>query len=274
MSGATNTAANANAYGSMSEGSGYGSGSSNSMANSDLGQDERIKAEEKLMNDVKNIGTGELPKEEREKVVAQARKILMQTPGKDKKIMGLSMLAAQVARAGDKELASEIMRDAERLVNPSPKNAQDFMFTWMLASGYAESDPDKAFPILEDAIMRANNLIAAFITVGEFVDVAEEMISDGEVQVGAFGGQIVRGLTKELGVADSTMRSLTRADFAKTRALTNRFDRAEVRILAKMLVLRAVLGGESKTGIESDVMTSTSPMVSVPPPPPRRRRPN
>lgn len=199
-------------------------------------------AEQKLMEDVAKMGKGELPKEEREKVVAQARKILLQGEGRDRQITGLSMLAGQVARAGDKELAAEIMRDAESLVNPYPKNYQDFIFTWMLATGYAESDPDKSFPILEDAIGRANDLISAFVRVGEFIDVTEEMISDGEIQVGAFGGGMIRGLSKELGVAETTLNTLAKADFVKTKALTNRFDRPEARVLAKMLVLRSVLG--------------------------------
>ena len=115
----------------------------------------------------------------------------------------------------------------------------------MLASGYAESDPAKAFPILEGAIGRANDLIHAFIRVGEFIDVTEEMISDGEAQVGAFGGGMIRGLSRELGVAEATLATLIKADFGKTKALTNRFDRPEVRILAKMLVLRSILGKKS-----------------------------
>lgn len=166
----------------------------------------------------------------------------MQTAGRDKKILGLSMLAAQVAKMGDKELANEIMRDAERLVNPAPKNYQDFMLMWMLASGYASVEPEKAFPLLEDTIGRANETLAAFVKVGEFIDVAEEMIQDGEVQVGVFGGQMVRGLTRELGMADATIQVLAKADFGKTKNLTNGFDRTEIRVLAKMMVLRAVLG--------------------------------
>lgn len=214
--------------------SGYG--------NTNANVDPRIAAEEKLMADVQKIGKGELPKEEREKVVAQARKILIQEKSKEKQIMGLSMLASQVAKAGDKELASQIMRDAESVVNTQPKNYQDFMHTWMLAAGYAESDPEKAFPILETAIGRANELIHAFVKVGEFIDVTEQMISDGEAQVGAFGGGMIRGLSRQLGVAEATLATLTKADFGKTKALTNRFDRPEVRVLAKMLVLRSVLG--------------------------------
>jgi hypothetical protein len=202
----------------------------------------REKEERQIVEDVKKLEKRELPQEEREQIITQARRIIMQTAGRDKKVMSLSMLASQVAKFGDKDLAAEIMKDAEAVVNPAPKNFQDFLLSWLLASGYANSDPDRAFPILEETIGRANETLSAFIKVGEFVDVAEEMIQDGEVQVGAFGGEMVRGLTRQLGLADSTIQVLAKADFNKTKNLTNRFDRAEIRVLAKMMVLRAILG--------------------------------
>jgi len=161
-----------------------------------------------------------------------------------------------VAKAGDKELAAEIMKDAASLVNPNPKHYQDFIFTLMVAAGYAESDPEKAFPILEDTIGRVNDLIYSFVKIGEFIDVSEEMITDGEAQVGAFGGGMIRGLGKELGVAEATISTLVKADFAKTKALTNRFDRPEVRVLAKMLVLRSVLGKKAETPIVEATKTA------------------
>ena len=213
-----------------------------SNSNSIVEVSEQPSEGDQLEQDIQKLSKGELPKEERERAIAQARKILMQTQARDKQIVGLSMLAGQVAKAGDKELAAEIMRDAERLLNPNPKNYQDFIMTWMLASGYTETDPDRAFLILEETIGRANTIISAFVQVGEFIDVTEEMISDGEAQVGAFGGGMIRGLGKELGIAEATIDRLARADFAKTKALTNRFERPEVRVLAKMLVLRSVLG--------------------------------
>ena len=236
--------------------------SSNSMSNSDriveapMPPPEEPSEGEILEAGIEKLMKVELPKEERERAIAQARKILMQTQGRDKQIAGLSMLAAQVAKAGDKELAAEIMGDAERLVNPNPKNYQDFILTWLVASGYAETDPDRAFLILEDAIGRANTIISAFIQVGEFIDVTEEMISDGEAQVGAFGGGMIRGLGKELGIAEAAIDRLVHADFAKTKALTNRFDRPEVRVLAKMMVLRTVLGKKAAppTPVNMDVL--------------------
>lgn len=212
----------------------------------DSAREARAGAEEKLYDDILGLSAKKPPREDRDKIVARARKILLETPGRDKKITGLSVLAGQVAQMGDKELAAEIMKDAASFVNPSPKNYQDFLLTWMLASGYAAVDPDKSFAILDDTIGRANETISAFVKVGEFIDVSEEMIQDGEVQVGAFGGSMIRGMTRELGIADTTIQALAAADFGKTKALTNHFDRPEVRVLAKMLVIRSILGEKGK----------------------------
>lgn len=225
---------------------------SNSNGRAERERQERERSEAEFAENVEKLGNKQLSKEEREKVAEQARRILMSTPGRDKKILGLSALAATIARAGDKELAAEIMKEAQALVNPMPKNYQDFLLTLMLATGYAESDPARAFPLLEDTIYRVNDTLAAFIKVGEFIDVAGELIQEGEVQVGAFGGSMIRGLTGELAMADATLKTLARADFKKTRDLTSRFDRSEVRILAKMMILRAVLGEKKQETKETE----------------------
>jgi hypothetical protein len=194
--------------------------------------------------DVASKLTRELPAAERDRVIAESRKIIAETPGRERKVAALCFLAARVKQAGDQELAAGILKDAASFVNPEPKNYRDFLLTWALATGYASADPDMAFTLLGDTISRANETINAFIKVGEFMDPTGEIIEDGEVQLGAFGGNMVRGITGELGQADLTIQMLARADFGKTRDLTNKFDRPEVRVLAKMLVIRAVLGSK------------------------------
>jgi hypothetical protein len=231
-----------------SSGIGLGSGTGSGQSPAEKERAAREEAEREAMEGVAKLGQKDLPKEEREKIVAKAREMIAKTTGRDKKIAGLSMLAASVAKAGDKQLASEIMREAATLVNPQPKTYLDFMYSWMLASGYAVAEPDKAFPVLDDAIFRVNDLISSVVRIAEFIDVNEEVIADGEFQVGAFGGQMIRGMTGSVGMADSTITSLIDADFEKTKALTNRFERAEVRVLAKMMILRSVLGKEAKPG--------------------------
>jgi hypothetical protein len=203
---------------------------------------ESTENREDFLKNADKLADKKLSKEEREKIINQSRQTISKLKNREQKLFALSALASQVAIMGDKELAAEIMNEARGMVNLQPKNYKDFLGIWMLASGYAQSDADKAFPILDDAIGRLNETITAFIKVGEFIDINEEIIEGEEVQVGSFGGELTRGLLGELGVADSTLKSLAVTDFAKTKALTNRFDRLEVRILAKMLILRAVLG--------------------------------
>jgi hypothetical protein len=207
--------------------------------------------EKKMFDDVAKVGSGKLTAEQRDKIIQQSRATIMSMPSREKKVTGLALLAAQVAKAGDKDLAAELMRDASSFVNPQPKNYQDFMLTWLLATGYASVDPDHSFSILDDTVNRLNDLIGAGLKLAEFIDVAEEIISDGELQVGAFGGSMVRGVTSQLGAADSTIQTLTKADFDKMKGVTNHFDRPEIRVLAKMLVLRAVLGNKQPATVKS-----------------------
>ncbi|MDQ3179846.1 MAG: hypothetical protein M3Q33_04930, partial [Acidobacteriota bacterium] len=213
---------------------------------------EKENAQGKLIEDVHNLGTRQLSKEEGEKIIGSARKIIAAIKEPTQKLFALSALASQVASAGDKELAVQIMDEARAFVNPQPKNYQDFMQTWLLAAAWAQVDAGKAFPILEDTIFRLNDTISAFVKVGEFMDVRGDIIEDGEVQIGSFGGSITRELTRGLGQSDAIIRPLAIADFARTKALTNKFDRQEVRILAKMLVLRSVLG-DKKAKDESEI---------------------
>ena len=213
-------------------------------------QAEIKKQEEQLLKDVQNLSAKQFSKEERGKIVSEAQQSISKMKGSEQKILALSVLASQVVQMGDRELASKIMDDARKLVNSEPKNYREFLQTWLLANGYAQVDADKAFPILEDAILRINDSISAFIKVGEFMDVNAEIIEDGEVQVGGFGGGMTREMLGSLGAANTTLQSLAIADFARTKALTNKFDRLEARILAKMLILRAVLGDKQKAATE------------------------
>ena len=204
-------------------------------------------AQEKLSDNISKLGTKQLPKEERERVFGQARKIIAEMKDPTQKLAALSGLALQINAAGDKELAVQILDEARTTLTPAPKNYVDFMQTWILAGGYAQVDSEKAFPVLEDAIFRLNDTIGAFVKVGEFMDVRGDIIEDGEIQVGSFGGSLTRELISGLGQSDTTIRSLALADFARTKSLSNKFDRMEVRILAKMLVLRAVLGNQKNS---------------------------
>ncbi len=208
--------------------------------------------EERLSENLQSLAAKKLSDEERKAVIEQSKKIIAEIPDRERKFMALAGLASQVAQSGDQETAAAIMTDARNFINLQPKNYRDYMQIWMLTSAYAQADPDKAFPLLEDTIFRLNDTIAAFIKIGEFMDVSDEIVVDGEIQIGGFGGEISRELVRNLGSSDATVRNLATADFKRTKALSEKFDRQEVRILAKLLILRAVLTDKKTAAQEKE----------------------
>jgi hypothetical protein len=232
----------------------------------DVAEDEmRLSPEEKarraaeeakssLFESLQTADEKKLSDEEKSKFVAEARKIIATMDEPLEKIAALSGLAFKVKQLGDKKLASELMDEANLLVSQQPRNYMEFLQVWLLAGGYATVDAEKAFPLLEDTVFRLNDTIAAFAKVAEFMDMSDEIISDNEVQIGSFGGSLTRDLTRTLKNADVVMENLARADFARTKMLADRFDRTEVRIFAKMLILRSILGGKKTNDASGDMM--------------------
>ena len=215
----------------------------------------KAKPEEETFETLKNLETKKLSDEERAKAIAEAGKMIEKIEDPNAKMMALSGLAVQIRKSGDKDLALEIMKQAESFVNQTPKSYVDYVQMWMLAGSYAQIEPDKSFPILESAVLNLNDTISAFIKVAEFIDTNGEIMEDGEVQVSGFGGGgITRELTGVMVMSGPTLKNLAEADFNRTRNLTNKFDRTEVRILAKMLVLRAMLGEKTKTEADSGMV--------------------
>lgn len=213
------------------------------------------------------FGKGKMPEAEREKFIAQIRQQIAKTEDPTAKITMLSLFAAQMSKMGEQETALQLMKEAESFGAQYPTNYLDYMQNWMLASGYAQVSPEKAFPILENSIYRLNETVSAFVKVGEFMDVGGEIIENGEVQVGSFGGGMTKDLLRGLGQTNNALEQLAKADFPRTKNLANRFDRPELRILARMLILRAVFDNRKneKEIIKSDaaVKTVTSQPIKV-----------
>ncbi|MDQ3635566.1 MAG: hypothetical protein M3405_13810, partial [Acidobacteriota bacterium] len=134
---------------------------------------------------------------------------------------------------------------------------------WMLVGGFSEIDAEKAFPMLENMIYRLNDTISAFVKVGEFIDVSGSMIQNGEVQLGMFGGRLAKDFMKTLNNSDKVLLNLAQVDFNRAADLANKFERPEVQIMAKMLILRSILENKVEQKKQSDVpkgvLTSSPP---------------
>ncbi|MGI8544974.1 MAG: hypothetical protein ACR2MD_16055 [Aridibacter sp.] len=226
---------------------------------------EKRKKQEGLIKELGNLQVLKLPAEERKKFIEKARQIVLTMNDPNQKIMALNLLAVQVKQLGDLELASDLISQANSLVNPQPVNYMDYLQTWMLAAGYAELDVEKAFPILENTVYRLNDTISAFVKVGEFIDVSGSMVQNGEVQLGMFGGRLSKDLMGTLNNYEKILFNLAEKDFDRTRDLANKFERPEVQIMAKMLILRSIL--EKKIEKKEEPEIPKGEVTSSPPEP-------
>lgn len=214
---------------------------------------DNLTEEQKLLKELNGIEAEELPDEKRQEIAAKARTAAdsAQTPAA--KIGILTTAAAVLKKLGDQTLADDLVNEALGHVTSNPRNYEDFMNIWILAGGLVEVRPDIAFNRLEDAVFRLNDVVNAGITIAEFIDVDGDIIQDGEVLIGAFASGMTADMSRILVSGNSVVLGLAENDLARTRALAEKFDRAEIRILAKTLVLAVVLGdrsGPDQSGID------------------------
>jgi len=217
---------------------------------------KKLSEDRKSLEVFSKLSGGKLPPEEREKVLAEARKTIARLRDPRDKVIALSAIATGVV-SSDKPLALDLMREADRIAPIYPKNYADFMVVFAVASGYAMVDPEQAFPRIEALIASTNEIINAGMKIGEFIDVSGEMIQDNELKIGAFAGPMSAGLMSGMSIADMPIRKLADFDLDRTRALADRFERPEARVLAKLLILRAYAK-------KFDMNTATPDMDAVP----------
>ncbi len=208
--------------------------------------------EEQLTANGQKLGTA--TPEERRRLIDDSKRMAAKLRGTDRKIAALGLLAVQAAKAGDKKLANDLMSDARSLLTPDPRNYQDFINIWIFASIYAQIDARESFPLVEDMAYRLNDTIEAFVKVGEFIDNRGDILRDGEIQTGGFGGSMARGLPITLPGVEPTLRSMAAADIDRTKQLPDRFQRPEVRILARMLLINAVMPRKAQKEVPAEEM--------------------
>ncbi|HUF02675.1 MAG TPA: hypothetical protein VMM38_00715 [Aridibacter sp.] len=177
----------------------------------------------------------------------------------------LTKIAAYVAvtnrleQLGQKEAASEVLNEAFRSVTANPRNYQDFLQTWTLAGALVERQPERAFAIIEDLVFRLNGVVANFHGFAEFLDSNGEILDEGELQFGGFGGGMMNQMMRTLDSNGLIVRKLADTDLARTRALTERFDRPEIRVTARLLILKSFVSEEEPEEEDPDVVPVSSP---------------
>lgn len=166
------------------------------------------------------------------------------------RITKIKKLAFYAGLSGDREIAEKLMDEAASLAKPKPKSYLDYLSNLWLANGYSKYQPEKSFTVLENSIAPFNDLISAAVKVGGFIDDGNLFIDNDEVMItviftgpgAGFGPDF-----EDIFGRRTVLINLAKADFARTKGLTDRFERPEFRMVARFLLLEALLGEEKKS---------------------------
>jgi hypothetical protein len=96
-------------------------------------------------------------------------------------------------------------------------------------------DPNQAFTLVAPLVDQANDLLQASALLAKYQK-RQFMFRDGEMLLTAGLGQI-RGNLRYI----KDLKTLAAADFERTRNLTDRFTRGDVRALVQLLIAQSIL---------------------------------
>jgi hypothetical protein len=134
-----------------------------------------------------------------------------------------------------KKEARGFLEEARSLVDGRVANQMQFNLKLQVAQAYAEFEPTRGFEMLESAIDQLNRLIDAAATLDGFG--GQDAFKDGEMK--AQGGFMWNELVR---MSVNGLTALGRTDFDRARAATERFERADVRVIARLAMAQAMLG--------------------------------
>ena len=165
----------------------------------------------------------------------ELQKLLPQIRLKEARGRAMAELAILLEKKGDHDEALKLLDDAQALIKVDLKSdtQSDALMTLMLASALV--DPPRAFAIAEPIIDRANDEISRLLLIDKVVK--SGFVKKGEIVLAQPGLPLEFAVLKYgKGVA-----VLASADFNRTKAAADRFQRPELRIMARLLIAQALL---------------------------------
>ena len=171
--------------------------------------------------------------------IAEARQLLGRVKNLDQRVNMLMSMAANVSNQGDKKQALELLEEARSILSSQPADANRMTIRIQLAQNYSTLDLEQSVALLESVIARLNELVAAAVVLDGF---EHQYLKDGEwarTQYSALGN-VINSLDQSLG-------QLARVDLEAARRLSDRLERLEIRLMAQLGIVQALLAGRPQS---------------------------
>lgn len=167
-----------------------------------------------------------------------AQALLARARTTDERVGMLIQMARAFAVKGDQKGAVNFLEEAWTLIGGRAKSQTQFTLQLQLAQVYAPFAPARAFEITETGITHLNELVAAAAVIEGF---GQEAFAQDELK--AQDGYLWSALATQSG---DTLAALARVNFDHARSAADRFQRPELRLQARLAVVRGIFVKEGE----------------------------
>ena len=164
------------------------------------------------------------------------QKMLPQIRRKEERARAMAQLAVALQKQGDHDQALKLLDEAQILIKIDLKSETHTNALLTLVFAYALVEPGRAFVILERTIDRANDEIAKLLLI-------DKILKSGAVKRGEILMQQGSVMSVEFALFKygKGVNALGKSDFVRTKGLADRFQRNELRLMARLLLAQALL---------------------------------
>jgi len=170
------------------------------------------------------------------KQLDRLRKLLPKIERKEERAQAMAELAILLKEKGEDEEAATLLDEAATMIKTNLKDERQTNALLSLLCAYAVVDPPKAFVLAERTVDRANSQISLLLLLDRVVK--SGAVKKSEIMLDQAGILPLDYLVFKYGKG---VAALAKADFNRTRALADRFDRNELRLLAQLLIVKGLL---------------------------------
>jgi hypothetical protein len=173
------------------------------------------------------------------KQIDELKKLLPQIRRKEERARAMVETALLLKEKGEDAEAATLLDEAAGLIKMDLKSETQTNALLTLLCAYAVIDPPKAFALAERTVDHANSQISLLLLVDKVVK--SGAVKKSEIILDQAGLLPLDFLVFKYGKG---VAALAEADFNRTKVLADRFDRQELRIMARLLIAKGILNPE------------------------------
>jgi hypothetical protein len=166
----------------------------------------------------------------------ELRKLLPKIRRKEERSRAMLELALMLKEKGENEEASTLLDEAASLIKTDLSDEKQTNALLTLLCAYAVVDPAKAFALAERTVDHANRQISLLMLLDRVVK--SGAVKKSEIILDQGGIMPLDFLIFRYGKG---VAALAKTDFNRTRALADRFERNELRLMAQLLIVKGLL---------------------------------